>query len=231
MKIRDDNPLNQVNELPVPYGPKVINGSNEDDPLIWLTGWSPLPADEINFKTYKLQKAGPGRIEVRPTTLSFVFSYFTLSFGMLVILMGLANAFNLIPYTDPPDTSPLLLGLSFIAAGSFVLYTLFRAYRKRTEPLIFDTYKNYFWRGKFMPVRPDKNKDKHLLTALPQIAAIQVLPGFQHEKNASFDCFQVNLVLNTGHRIPVIEHDDQEIILRDALEISRLLDLPVWSAL
>ena len=65
---------------------------------------------------------------------------------------------------------------------------------------------------------------------LSSIHALQLLSEFVSGSKSSYYSYELNLVLNDGSRINVVDHGNLERLRSDASALSRFLDKPVWDA-
>lgn len=61
------------------------------------------------------------------------------------------------------------------------------------------------------------------------IAGLQLLPEvISSEKNVTYTSWELNLVLEDGSRLNVVDHAKVEQLRAEAAQLSRLIDCPVW---
>ncbi len=65
---------------------------------------------------------------------------------------------------------------------------------------------------------------------LSSIHALQLLSEFVSGSKNSYHSYELNLVLNDGSRINVVDHGNLERLRADASTLSQFLDKPVWDA-
>ena len=86
---------------------------------------------------------------------------------------------------------------------------------------VFDKYAQQFRKG-------------NLKVSLSSIYAIQLLTEFVENSGnsgGSFYSYELNLVLQSGERINVMDHGVKSLIEQDAIVLSRFLKVPVWNTL
>ena len=65
---------------------------------------------------------------------------------------------------------------------------------------------------------------------LSSIHALQLLSEFVSGSKSSYHSYELNLVLNDGSRINVVDHGNLDRLRSDANTLSRFLDKPIWDA-
>lgn len=115
-----------------------------------------------------------------------------------------------------------IFGLLFLAGGSGVLYV-------GATPAVFDKRKGFFWKGR---KEPDAGSDwRHLkhCARLGEIHALQLITE-QIKGKSSYSSYELNLVLNDGRRINVVDHGGKDRIRADAAALAKFLNKPLWDA-
>lgn len=60
--------------------------------------------------------------------------------------------------------------------------------------------------------------------------ALQVLKKFiQNNSSGSYFSYELNLVTKNGNRYNLLSHGNKEVLLSDAIQLSNLLNTPIWS--
>ena len=59
---------------------------------------------------------------------------------------------------------------------------------------------------------------------------MQLLSKFVSGSKSSYYSYELNLVLNDGRRINVVDHGDLKRLRSDVKTLSQFLDKPVWDA-
>lgn len=91
-----------------------------------------------------------------------------------------------------------------------------------------DKYTSMYWKGHKKPdyiYRPEDEKDA---TMFSNIYAIQIIREYVKSDKSSYYSYELNLVLDDGRRLNVIDHGKKNEILEDARELGEFLDVPVW---
>ena len=66
---------------------------------------------------------------------------------------------------------------------------------------------------------------------LSEIHALQLLSKDRSDAEHSYHSYELNLVLEDGKRINVVDHGDETQIRTDAQALSRFLGKPVWDGI
>ena len=89
----------------------------------------------------------------------------------------------------------------------------------------------FFWKGWKAPDEVfDKKTLKHY-AKLEKIHALQLISGHVTGGRSSFHSYELNLVLDNGKRINVVDHSHQDKLREDAGTLSVFLEKPVWDAI
>ena len=195
------------------------------DPVAMQTGWTPAKSGGIKtyFVTHKLAGPNPDRLEFQAST-SLKLSYILfLGFGMA----GLIVFFCMILFGWYPvdwDTIPPI--------GACLVLTLMGVYMFYfgSTPIVFDRRCGFFWKGR---KNPDHVFDSGTLKHFAELEKIHALQLISRQSLLRFFCyhyFELNLVLEDGKRINVVDHGNQIRLREDAGTLSAFLDKPVWDA-
>lgn len=195
-----------------------------DDPLAMETAWTPLKKGGTNFRTRKLVFAAPHRIEFRPSVGAYLFGGIFFGIGLgLVIGFPTAIFLEAIEF-DWGLLIPMFVGATFTVIGAVMLYVF-------TRPVVLDAQLGYFWRNAEEPegfVIRDEEDEKYV--AIPRIRAIQIIREYCSGNKSSYYSFEINLVLDDGRRVNVIDHGNHQAVRQDADTLAQLLEVPVWDA-
>ncbi len=179
--------------------------------------WSPLVSGGSNFKTHKLVAVSPMRMEYKP-------GIGIILLGVLFVVVGLGVS----SFVFLEETSFMIffLGLVFLAPGVFVIYSAFK-------PIVFDKTEGYFWKGKTAPSQVADINELKTVAKLDDIYGIQVVKEYVRSsndgKNTSYYSYEINLVLQNGQRINVIDYGHATSILQDASRLAKFINKPVLS--
>jgi hypothetical protein len=181
------------------------------DPVALTTEWTPCKAGGASFRTRVLIQYSPQRVGFRPT-LGAVLFFAVFAFVGAGVLMGALNA-TLSAKSDAPVGFLSLFGLVFAGAGVAGLYF-------GTRPIVFDRALGLFWNAWKTP-RPGVGVE------LTSIHALQVISEYCSGKS-SFYSYELNLVLNDGSRLNVVDHGDLSRIRSDGDALARFLGVKLW---
>ena len=200
------------------FDPAVFN-----DPVALQTAWTPAASGGANFATHKLHIVHPQRVEFRCSVAMKLMSGIFLGVGLVVIgvfaqkLIGKDVAF------ESALLMPLGFGLIFALVGGFLL-------RNALTPTVFDLNHGYFCKSRQKPEQTmDPSRIKHY-AQLCDVHALQLISERCSSKNGSYFSYELNLVLNDGTRINVVDHGNLGELKRDALLIAELIQKPLWDA-
>ncbi len=99
----------------------------------------------------------------------------------------------------------------------------------RREPVVNPATFND-WKGRQPPDQVfDPSTLKHC-TPLSRIHALQLIAERCHGKNQSYYSYELNLVLDDGQRINVVDHGNCNALREDARALAAFLGKPVWDA-
>ena len=145
--------------------------------------------------------------------------------GLAIIVFGLAIAGS---WGDTglgrilPSLGLFLFGGVFAAIGGALLY--FHA-----APIVFDTRRGDFWKGRVAPYEMARQLPKDF-AKLDRIHALQIVSEHCRSDNSSYYSHELNLVLEDGSRLNVVDHGNGGLLRADALALGEFLSKPVWDA-
>ena len=99
-----------------------------------------------------------------------------------------------------------------------------------TTPRVFDQTCGFFWRGRKGSEMMGAGGRSDSSAPLSSIHALQLLCEYVTGNKSSYYSYELNLVLDDGRRINVIDHGNLDRLRSDAQPLSRFLDKPVWDA-
>lgn len=194
------------------------------DPLATRIEWTPVNRGGANFRTHKMAQTGGGRFEFRATVGAWLFYLVFLLAGLAVAIGIPAGEYCKGTFTFGSDLIfPLLFGLIFASVGGSMLFI-------GTKPIIFDKVRGFYWKGRKAPYELAAPAAHKNAARLQDIHALQLIAEHCRGKNSSYYSYELNLVLENGQRLNVIDHGNLEKIRADAAALSRFLDKPVWEA-
>jgi len=118
----------------------------------------------------------------------------------------------------------LSMGVLIATVGGYLLYV-------STVPIVFDRRRRFFWKGRKAPDEVVEKSSLAHFAPLEDIHALQLIPEYFRSPKGSFYSYELNLILNDGRRINVVDHGDQNKLREDAETLSGFLEKPVWDAI
>lgn len=198
--------------------------SQFDDPVAQRTSWSPLKRGGANFCTRRLVETDPYRLEFRATLGAKVFYVFFLLVGLgALIFVPITMASQSEPVGTLAVLLPVVIGLIFAIVGGCLYYF-------GTTPIVFDRSSDYYWKGRYSPnAMPDRDIQSNC-TRLNRIHALQLISEWCRGDKSSYYSYELNLVLENGDRLNVVDHGNARRLREDAARLASFLDVPVWDA-
>jgi hypothetical protein len=192
--------------------------AREEDPIAQKTSWTPLQSGGASFRTHKLRQVAPHRMEFRAELGSKAFA---LAFG------GFGLAFIAAILLSHPTLTVAVIGISlsfvFVLLGAWIYYT-------SVQPIVFDNNLGWYWNGRQPPTGQPALRPGQKAVRLGEVHALQILAE-EHEStqgSSGFTSVEMNLVLNDGERVGVVDHGDLYALRADAQTLSAFLGVPVW---
>jgi hypothetical protein len=200
-----------------PFEPSSMN-----DPVAMQTKWTPCKRGGANFCTHKLVQDGPNRLHFRPTVGAVLFGLVFFGVGSTLIVVFVASLFTSQGPVGDKVTSLLIVSLVgglFAGVGANQLWS-------GTVPIVFDLKRRLFWKGWDEPRAP-RGEPTKTSAPLDRVHALQIISEYCSGKN-SFWSYEVNLVLDDGSRINVIDHGNLSRVRTDARNLATALQIPLW---
>lgn len=178
--------------------------------------WSPAAGGGTNFKTHKLVEVDAQRVGFQATAGARLFSliFFAsgafVTFGMSGIFGAQGDSFTLL-FTVP-------FGLIFMAVGAW----MWRGYGR---PILFDRRAGYFWVGRGDPTDPTARASMKHAVELERIHALQLLSERVSGSDSSYTSYELNLVLDDGDRLNVVDHGNLLALRADAERLAAFLNV------
>ena len=205
---------------PVSFDPSFLN-----DPVAKLTDWTPAKEGGNYFRTRKLIAINSNRLEFRAFIGAKLFNLALMFYGVSILIgfyfYGLYSEESLLNIVT---IIGWVVGILFAGWGGFSLYF-------GTIPIVFDKRIGYFWKGRRAPDKViDQRPLKHFVE-LEQIHALQLISEYSTGNKFSYVSYELNLVLEDGKRINVVDHGNRKKLRDDAKTLSDFLGKPVWDAI
>jgi len=189
-----------------------------NDEIALKTSFKPLKKGGPNLRAHELIEISPRRLEFRVTIQGLLFASLFIILGLSafiggIIYMMISKQFDSILI--------MMMGIAFTAGG-------FSMYWTASKPRVFDLDNSYYWIGK---KGPQNSNDSCLLSG---VYAVQLLAEFvitdhaKSGKRSSFYSYELNLVLNDGERMNIIDQDGLQEIREYAKKVSKFLNVPLW---
>ncbi len=201
------------------FDPAVFN-----DPIAIRTSWSPLKKGGSNFKTHKLVQKDHHKLLFVPTIGAKLFCGIFVLFGLVFLLFEFFVGFS-----DPEATFLWSRGMVIVFSLVFVGVGV-GSYYFKAVPRKFDKWSGLYWRGYKKPINMYDRSTGGQFARLGEIHAIQIIEEHISNNNGSYASYELNLVLNNGDRLNVIDHGNMRAVKDDAQTLSRFLNKPVWDA-
>lgn len=194
----------------------VVDPQSFHDPLALRTEWTALSPGGANFRTHRLDRSDPYCWRFRPSIGAILFGLVFVGLGMCGLGAGFLN--------PVVQWIPGLFGLVFTSVGAWLVWSVL-------TPIRFDKQRGYFNKGRTNPEATfDRSKLKDH-TPLENIHALQLLAErVTSSKGASYLSYELNLVLNDGSRIHVVDHGGGKRLRSEAAELASFLGKPLWDA-
>lgn len=195
------------------------------DPVVLLTGWSPISRSGSNLHSYELVPMTTGRFEFHAT------SYFK-GWGTGFIVMGLAVAllvsiqnYSRGRFFSGQTAMVFLVAAAFAGAGWYMRFRM-------TLPAAFDIDEGLFWKQAKARPEGNGNEGRKDITSLDDVHALQIVPGYHSgdQGSSGYYSYELNLVLKDGQRVGVVSSGDRYNLSRDVTRLAEFIDKPVWDA-
>jgi hypothetical protein len=202
-----------------------VDPSGFDDPVALQTDWFPAAPGGASFGTHRLVRVSANRIEFS-ATLGAKFFFLVFLFAGLGVLCFQVNRIRIgQAYLLSQDSLiPILVGSVFVVVGGCM-------YWFGSAPRVFDQSRASFWHGRKEPAMLNAAGRSENSTPLASIHALQLLTEYVSGNKNSYYSYELNLVLNDGSRINVVDHGNLKRLRSDTQTLSQFLGKPVWDAI
>ncbi len=194
------------------------------DPVAVRTAWTPAASGGTSFRTHRLVQRSANRVEFAPTLAAKAFYLLFLLAGSGVLVFQVHRIrLAQVGLLTQDGCVPILVGAVFVIVGACM-------YWFGSTPRVFDRAVGAFWRGRKAPSPLGGVERSGSCAPLSSIHALQLLCEYVSGSKQSFYSYELNLVLDDGRRIHVVDHGNLERLRADAQTLSLFLDKPVWDA-
>lgn len=194
-------------------------------PQVTKTDWRPLKRNGSNFCTHRLVEVATDRVEFRATWGLKLLSLIFVGVGIICLIIlqrsGHLSREFLVNGEYFIRFFPVSMGLLFLIVGCCTFYF-------GTTPIVFDKQIGYFWRGRTEIFVGEVAKH---YVKLEKIRALQLLSKYCKDSDGSYYSYELNLVLDNGDRINVVDHGHSENLREDAGILAKFLGVPVWDGI
>ncbi len=202
----------------------MFDPSELGDPVAMQTDWTPATEKgETPFRSHELVESNSERLEFRASMGLKLFCLTLLGLGVICLIVFTFAILSGGEKVSWKILCPIGICLFFTIAGACMLYF-------GTAPIVFDKRLGFFWKGRKNPDHVfDKRTLKHV-AEFEKVHALQLISKVVNSGESSWDCYELNLVLQDGKRINVVVHGNQGRLREDAGTLAAFLDKPVWDA-
>lgn len=184
---------------------------NIDSPSVPHFEWSPIKRGGANFKTHKLVTVSDHCMEFHASTGMLLFS---------IVFAGIGGTVGAVFLFSAQEIIPALIGFLFVGIGIGIYYFA-------STPRVFEKQIGYYWKGRCKQRELEKIKQCKDHLPLKEIYGLQIVSEYVRGDKSSYHSYELNLVLNSGQRINVIDHGSRKQIEKDAEQLSRFLNVPI----
>jgi hypothetical protein len=206
---------------PVAFDPSVFG-----DDLARRTDWGPASGGGASFGTHRLVGVDPHRMEFKATPGAIAFYALFLVIGLAVLngfSYALASGSLQWEGRGLMRLLPIALGATFAIVGGGMLYT-------GAAPIVFDRRRGEYWKGRVSPSDVADPRSLENRAELDRVRALQIISEYCRSKDSSYYSYELNLVLEDGTRLPVVDHGDRDRLQADTATLSEFLGKPIWDA-
>ena len=183
------------------------------DPVARETPWQAMDGGHASFATHRTASMGANRLVLRPTREPLIWS------GVIVALgLGLLGVASWVPQAKLlPPVAAAIFGIGVYLAT-------------QVRPFVFDRALGAYWQGwRSSPPRILASRGSG---PLDRIHALQLLDhrADSDEEGWRMQLFQLNLVLDDGSRITLLDHGHTSAVCVDGERLADFLGVPLWDA-
>jgi hypothetical protein len=206
-------------------GRERFDPSSLNDPVAMKTDWGPAKGGGTNIRTHRLVAVGSNRMEFRSCIGAILFYLVFLVMGLGVMTAFLVSNISSGGMGFNMETIfPVLIGLVFASVGGGMFYF-------GTAPIVFDQSNGCFWKGRKNPSQVYDKASIKYFAELDQVHAVQLVSEYCSGSKSSYYSYELNLVLNDGARVNVVDHGNRRKLQEDAQVLAEFLGKPVWDSI
>jgi hypothetical protein len=211
--------LQQLTVEAVPFDPSSLG-----DEVATKTSWEPAKGGGASFRTHRLVEIDPHRTEFRAVRGAIAFYGVFIAIGIVAMtIMFLATQGSSFSASPAGVIVPIAVGLVFSAVGGTMIYV-------GLAPIVFDKRRGEFWKGRVAPYEASNRENVKHYARLSGVRALQIIRERCRTKNAAYYSYELNLVMDDGSRLNVVDHGNLERLREDAERLGAFLGKPVWDA-
>ncbi|MBN2652283.1 MAG: hypothetical protein JXR63_07865, partial [Spirochaetales bacterium] len=197
--------LKKLAENKINFDPAQYN-----DEVAMQTEWIPLKRGGANFCTHEFVEIDYNRVGFKASKGAKILYLAFITIGLAIgIGFPVANFINNEFQIDIFAFMPIVFGLIFFTIGTIT-------FRFGTKPIIFDRAKGLFWKGRKEPNNYSDNSTLKNFAYLDDIHALQLISEYCRSDKSSYYSYELNLVLENGQRINVVDHGNKVKLRTDA---------------
>jgi uncharacterized integral membrane protein len=183
---------------------------------------NPIKGGGASFCTHRLVETTLDRIEFKAAPGAIIFYLIFLLMGIGAAVFCVRNALSgKHPFLSADIIMPGLIGTIFATIGGCMLYF-------GTAPIGFDKRNDYFWKGRKSPDAVFNIDQIKTWTKLEKIKSLQLVSEeCSGSKGRRYRSYELNLVLDDGKRINVVDHGGLTRIRNDSEKLSAFLGKPL----
>lgn len=225
------------------------------DELAGRIEWTPAAPGGSSFGTHRLVEVRPDRMEFKPSAGLYAFFGIFAAAGVVVLgvfafgLLGSGSGGPAFGGETGVMIFLLLFGAVFAGSGIAMMCLMGR-------PRVFDLAGGCYWKGRRRPassgsadsvetepnpyqqplVRPSRAQaatdpgKKPRVVAISDVHAIQLIRERCSGDDSSYWSYELNMVLQDGRRVNVVDHGNLKRIKADARNLAAFLGVPLWDA-
>lgn len=194
------------------------------DPVAARTKWKPARMGANKFRTHDLHQTAPHRIELRPVpkTAKIYKAVGIAGAAILAVFVAVVALRGISGFSAEALLVPVT-GVTLLAVGWGML-------RLEMVPAVFDAQKGWYWKGPSDPAPTWANRTPKGAVKLADLHALQIIAKTWSGKYDEYTSHELNLILNDGQRINVMDHGDLAALQTQAAAVAALTGKPIWDA-